>query len=87
MTRNALASEHPKVRELVLADFNTIGNVAGALGQYDACFFCAGVSSIGMSEQDYRAVTYDLTLNVAKVLAQRNPAMTSQQVVRLMILM
>jgi uncharacterized protein YbjT (DUF2867 family) len=76
VVRRPLDASEPKVRELVLADLNSIGNVMGALGQYDACLFCAGVSSLGMSEEEYRRVTYDLTLNVAKVLVQRYPAMT-----------
>jgi len=43
---------------------------------FDACFFCLGVSSAGMSEADYRRVTHDLTLAVAQRLAKLNPAMT-----------
>src|SRR5262249_53342449 len=46
------------------------------LGGYDACFFCLGVSSVGMSERDYRRTTYDLTLAIARPLAAANPAMT-----------
>jgi hypothetical protein len=76
-TRSALPKHHagdcPKVvvtrhLESFQAD-NTFAHV-------DACFFCAGVSSFGMSEADYRAVTYDLTLHVAQQLLGRNPGMT-----------
>lgn len=52
------------------------GGVAVELQDYDACFFCLGVSSAGMSEADYTRLTYDLTLGWAKVLARINPAMT-----------
>jgi hypothetical protein len=45
------------------------------LSGFDACFFCAGVSSVGMSEEDYARITYDLTLNVAQLLAKLNPEM------------
>jgi hypothetical protein len=43
---------------------------------FDACFFCLGVSSVGMSKEEYRHITYDLTLNVAQLLAKLNPATT-----------
>lgn len=76
VVRRPLGANEGKVRELVLADMNSIGDVMGAIGDYDTCLFCAGVSSLGMSEVDYRRVTYDLTLNVAKALLQRYPAMT-----------
>jgi uncharacterized protein YbjT (DUF2867 family) len=50
--------------------------VTGQLSGYDACFFCLGVSSAGMNEQDYTSVTYDLTLSVARTLFEVNPNMT-----------
>ena len=49
--------------------------VADELSGFDACFFCLGVSSVGMSEADYRRITYDLTLAVARVLAPVNPGL------------
>ena len=66
----------PKLSELVLPDMFGIAAVADRLAGFDACFFCLGVSSVGMSEADYTRVTYDLTLAVAHVLAARNPAMS-----------
>jgi uncharacterized protein YbjT (DUF2867 family) len=65
-----------KLEELVLADFYDYAAVEPRLAGYDACFFCLGVSAAGMSEADYRRVTYDLTLAAAKTLARLNPAMT-----------
>ncbi len=64
-----------KVDELVCPDLFAIAAIANQLGTPDACLFCAGVSSVGMSEPDYRRVTYDLTLTVARVLVGLNPAM------------
>jgi uncharacterized protein YbjT (DUF2867 family) len=64
-----------KVRELVCPDFLDIASIANQLGSPDACLFCAGVTSFGMSETDYRRATYDLTLAVATVLVGINPAM------------
>jgi uncharacterized protein YbjT (DUF2867 family) len=66
--------EDPRLTQVIeadLASFQAGENFAHA----DACFFCVGVSSFGMSEADYRAVTYDLTLHVAQQLLQRSPAM------------
>ncbi|CAG9233175.1 Putative NAD(P)-binding protein [Paraburkholderia tropica] len=69
----------PKLRETVLADLaNPDVNraVEAELTGYDACFFCLGVSSVGMSEAEYARVSYDLTMSVAGTLARLNPAMT-----------
>jgi uncharacterized protein YbjT (DUF2867 family) len=67
---------HPKLREIVHADFFDLSAIEAQLAGYDACFFCLGTSSVGMSEADYRHVTYDLTLGVGRVLARLNPATT-----------
>ncbi|MEV6769581.1 epimerase [Nocardia sp. NPDC051030] len=67
--RKALGVEHPKLRELVQADPADLSAIAGELPQYDACFFCLGVSSVGMKEDEYRRITYDLTMSVARTLA------------------
>jgi uncharacterized protein YbjT (DUF2867 family) len=67
---------HEKLRELVLSDPSNLATVEGDLGGWDACFFCLGVSSAGMKEADYRRITYDLTLSVARTLVRLNPAMT-----------
>jgi uncharacterized protein YbjT (DUF2867 family) len=67
---------HPKLREIVHADFFDLGPIASQLTGYDACFFCLGVSSVGMEAALYRRLTYDLTLGVAQTLAQSNPEMT-----------
>ena len=67
---------HPKLREIIHGDFFNLTPIEAQLAGYDACFFCLGVSSIGMAEADYRRVTYDLTLNVGTLLARLNPEMT-----------
>lgn len=66
----------PKVRQLVLPDVTELGVVEAQLRDCDACFFCLGVSSSGMSEPRYRALTYDLTLKVADTLSRVKPGMT-----------
>lgn len=67
---------HPNLREIIHSDFFDLSPIEPELKGYDACFFCLGVSSIGMSKEAYRHVTYDLTLNVAQLLAKLNPGMT-----------
>jgi uncharacterized protein YbjT (DUF2867 family) len=67
---------HPKLREIVHADFFNLAPIAQQLTGYDACFFCLGVSSVGMDEAQYRRITHDLTLNVGQLLARSNPEMT-----------
>jgi len=67
---------HPKLREIIHADFFDLAPIEEQLSGYSACFFCLGVSSVGMSKEEYRHVTYDLTLNMARLLAKLNPEMT-----------
>jgi len=67
---------HPKLREIIHADFFALGPIEPHLSGFNACFFCLGVSSVGLSKEEYKRITYDLTLNVAQVLAKLNPDMT-----------
>lgn len=74
--RNPSGVSHAKLRDLVRADmFNSDVDEAELAG-YDACFFCLGVSSVGMNETDYSHITYDLTMGWARLLARVNPAMS-----------
>jgi uncharacterized protein YbjT (DUF2867 family) len=74
--RNPLRQQHPKLRELLVPDLGNLSGNESQLSGYEACFFCAGVSSAGMSEEKYTALTYDLTLSFARTLEPLNPAMT-----------
>jgi len=74
--RSSTGQTHPKLRELIRKDLFDFGAAGADLQGYDACFFCLGVSSAGMSEADYTRLTFDLTLGWAQVLARINPAMT-----------
>jgi len=74
--RSSTGQKHPKLRELIRKDLFDFGAASADLQGYDACFFCLGVSSPGMSEADYSRLTYDLTLGWAQALARVNPAMT-----------
>ena len=74
--RSATGQQRPKLRELVVPDLMDLTAVEPQLTGYDACFFCTGVSSAGMTEEKYTLLTYDLTLSVARILARLNPTMT-----------
>jgi len=74
--RSSTGQQHPKLREVVHADLNGLTPIQDHLRGFDACFFCLGVSSAGMSEDEYRRVTYDLTVAVAHTLSQLSSRMT-----------
>ena len=76
VVRSASLPHHDKLREIVHQDVSDLATIEDSLSGYDACFFCLGVSSVGMKEETYRRVTYDLTVSVAKTLAKLNPTMT-----------
>jgi uncharacterized protein YbjT (DUF2867 family) len=74
--RSATGQQHQKLRELVHQDFLNFSAIENELAGFDACFFCLGVTSVGMTEERYRRVTYDFTVAAAQVLARLNPGMT-----------
>lgn len=76
VNRKPSGVSHPKVEEIIHGDFNDITAIADRLKGYNSCFFCAGVSSVGMKEEKYTAVTYTLTIHFAEQLAAINPDMT-----------
>jgi uncharacterized protein YbjT (DUF2867 family) len=76
VVRAPLGKSCAKLTEIVLPDLTRIAGIADRLTGFDACFFCLGVSSLGMSEADYTRITHDLTMTIAEVLLPRNPAMT-----------
>jgi hypothetical protein len=66
---------HPKLKEIVHIDFFNLLPIESRLSGYNACFFCAGVSSVGMKEPEYTKVTYELTMSFAQTLSRLNPEM------------
>ena len=74
--RSASGQAHPKLKEVVHQNLLDLHAIAPELVGLDACFFCLGVSSAGLSEAAYRAITHDLTLAAARTLVGLNPAMT-----------
>jgi uncharacterized protein YbjT (DUF2867 family) len=74
--RTPLAETDAKLQQIVHRDFSDFSPLEARLGGYDACFFCLGVSSSGMSEADYRHVTFDFTLAAARTLVKVSPGLT-----------
>jgi uncharacterized protein YbjT (DUF2867 family) len=73
--RSATGQRHARLREILHDNFFDLSGLESQLAGYDACFFCLGVSSVGMSEERYRHMTYDLTMAAATALAKLNPGM------------
>lgn len=76
VSRRACGRTHPKLEELLVADFRELGPVEARLTGFDACFYCAGISSVGLKEPEYTVITYDTPLAFASTLARLNPGMT-----------
>ena len=76
INRRPSGETHPKLKEIVHGDFFDLTAIEDQLSGYDACFFCLGVSSVGMKEPEYYNLTYTLTLNVAQTLVKHNTGMT-----------
>lgn len=76
LVRSPTGIAAPRLTECVLADFRDIGSLADRLRGLDACFYCAGISSFRVPEERYTAVTYDLTLAIARALCALNPSLT-----------
>ena len=74
--RRSCGVNHHKLKELIHHDFFDYSAIEQQLTGYHACFFCLGVSSLGMNEQDYHRITYDLTMQAATTLSRMNPDMT-----------
>ena len=76
ISRKPCGIKHPKLKELIHNDFFNYSAIEDQLIGYNACFFCLGVSSVGMNDKDYYHVTYELTLQAASVLSRLNQNMT-----------
>lgn len=74
--RTPTGQQHPKLRELEHKDMFDYSAIESELTDFDACFFCIGVTSSGMTEAQYTSLTYELTLTAAQTLARLNPLMT-----------
>ncbi|MDN3547450.1 NAD-dependent epimerase/dehydratase family protein [Mucilaginibacter aquaedulcis] len=75
VTRKPVAIQHAKLKNLVVPDFLDLTKVTAELSGYDACLYCAGISSAGLNEAEYQHITYDVTMHFAQTLLSIDPAM------------
>lgn len=73
INRSSIQMQHPKLKEILLKDFTKVATIKSELSGYDGCFYCMGISSIGMNEADYTKITYDTVAAFADVLHELNP--------------
>ena len=76
INRRPCGITHPKLTEILHTNFFDLSPIAAQLNCYNTCFFCLGVSSVGMKEEEYYSLTYTLTLHMAEILSRQNPGMT-----------
>ena len=76
INRRPCEVQHEKLTEILHKDFHDLSSIESRLSGYNACYFCLGVSSVGMKEADYYHLTYNLTMHMAETLARLNPGMT-----------
>lgn len=76
INRKPCGITHEKLKEIIHSDFTNLSPIANQLSNYNACFFCLGVSSVGMKEPEFYQLTYVLTMRAAEVLSKVNPQMT-----------
>lgn len=76
INRKSCGVSHPKLKEIVHSDFYNLSSLENQLQNYNACFFCIGVTSVGLKEDQYNRLTYDLTVHVAETLSKLNTDMT-----------
>ncbi len=73
VARRSCGITHAKLEEVLHNNFTDLSPIAEKLKGYDACFFCAGVSSVGKNEDEYSRLTYDMTTHFAKTFIEQNP--------------
>ena len=73
ISRRPTGESHPKLREIIHEDFLNLRPIAEQLRGFDACYFCLGVSSFGMSRDQYFRTTHDLTMHFAAIFREQNP--------------
>jgi len=75
INRSQIGFSHLKTREIIHSNFIDFNPIYDQLDNYDACFHCMGVSSLGMNEADYSKITFDITKSLADILYKKNPNM------------
>lgn len=74
--RRSCGYTHLKLNEIVHPNLYDLSSIEDQLKGFDACFFCLGMSSVGVKEPEFHKVTYELTMHFARTLSKSNPNMT-----------
>jgi len=74
--RNPIGMEHPKLKEIIHTDFTDFSGIKKQLADYDACYYCLGISAAGLNEEQYTKITYNYTMALAKPLLESSREMT-----------
>jgi hypothetical protein len=76
INRRPCGMQHPKLKEVIHKDFSDFSSIENQLSGFNAAFLCMGVSSVGLKKEQFIHLTYDLTMALAKPLAEKNPGIT-----------
>ena len=76
INRRPIGIDHPKLKEIIHDDFYDLSSIKNEFINYNACYFCLGISSLGISKEQYYMITHDITMHFAKTLIELNPVMT-----------
>jgi len=76
VVRKSCGTQHPKLKEIIHSNFFDLASIETKLSNYNACYFCLGVSSVGMKEESYHKLTYTLTMHFAQTVSKLNNDMT-----------
>jgi hypothetical protein len=75
INRRSLEIDHPKLKEIVHQNFFDLSTIEEELAGYNACYFCLGVSAMGMAEVKYTHLTYEMTTGFAETVSRLNDEM------------
>ncbi len=75
VNRRPVDVQHPKIKEVIVEDFHDLKPLSNQISQLDACYHCMGVSAVGKSEEQYTAITYQISMDLATMLLTENPYM------------
>lgn len=73
INRSKINISSPKIKEILVKNYNELESFKDELNDYDACFHCMGVSAVGMTEENYLKITFDATKTLVDLLYNLNP--------------
>lgn len=76
INRKAIGLKHEKLKEITVDNFFNLSGIKEEFKGYNACFFCLGVSSSVVSKEEYKKITYDMTMHFAEIISEMNDDLT-----------